>query len=466
MNNQNGPTEPDRTDNKNSKNIILENKYEFVRNAYRGTGGFRDGYYLVVFPGETMYPERRQLAAYKNYVRPIVDAMVNPIFKKPIERTCKEGVTKLYYDAFLTDCDMGGRGLDAFMKDVAISACRCGMTYLVVDNIPKEQQPKDAATAIAERALPYVYVKEPDKVHDIVYDRFSRITSITFCDAKQMVGSKEEDTYIRWDANESVHFYFKNEGDKKIEVVLTQNIHGLGILPVVSVWAVPYIPKCKEPDSPIYDLARLNCAMFNIDSERREIHRKQGFSLFCYQDDEPATSITVGAGNSFRYSTQANNAPSYASPDPAIAAGMLAESQDIRAELFKIAEQSGVKAVQISNSGIAKEWDFQAYGFVLANVSNFCKVAEDRLSLIFCKYIEGPQAQNIIVVTYPTKFEPKSGEQDLKQITMCNDIGIDSKTAKAELQKAAIRAALPHIEKDKFEIIEQEIDNSINASCD
>lgn len=52
---------------------VLVNKYELLDNAYRASGGFEDGSYLVPHPREqsAKYIRRRNLAYYINYVKPV-----------------------------------------------------------------------------------------------------------------------------------------------------------------------------------------------------------------------------------------------------------------------------------------------------------------------------------------------------------------------------------------------------------
>ena len=55
-----------------------------LRDAYHGTGGFETGSYLVQYPVEnaTKFLRRQQISYYLNYLRPIVDSHVTPIFRR------------------------------------------------------------------------------------------------------------------------------------------------------------------------------------------------------------------------------------------------------------------------------------------------------------------------------------------------------------------------------------------------
>ena len=49
---------------------ILVDKYELLDNAYRASGGFEDGSYLIPYPSERVekYLRRKHMAYYINYV--------------------------------------------------------------------------------------------------------------------------------------------------------------------------------------------------------------------------------------------------------------------------------------------------------------------------------------------------------------------------------------------------------------
>ena len=65
------------------------NNYQLLRDAYFGSGGFASGAYLTKHKRESEedYRFRRQNAYYLNYFAPIVNALVDPIFKHPCRFT-------------------------------------------------------------------------------------------------------------------------------------------------------------------------------------------------------------------------------------------------------------------------------------------------------------------------------------------------------------------------------------------
>ena len=90
------------------------NKYKLLDDAYRASGIFETGDALIPHPRETAekYVRRKNMSYFINYVKPIVDAHINLIFKnEPVRQN-----TSSTYDLFLNDVDGNGTSLTRFMK--------------------------------------------------------------------------------------------------------------------------------------------------------------------------------------------------------------------------------------------------------------------------------------------------------------------------------------------------------------
>lgn len=88
--------------------------YKLLKDAYYGTGGFASGSYLQKHKRETdeNYRIRCRIAYYLNYFAPIVNALVNPIFRK---ETFRDWSGKEEVELFLNDIDCAGSDIQAFM---------------------------------------------------------------------------------------------------------------------------------------------------------------------------------------------------------------------------------------------------------------------------------------------------------------------------------------------------------------
>lgn len=103
-------------------------KYELLDNSYRASGGFETGEYLIPHPSEkeSKYVRRKNMSYFINYVKPIVDAHVNPIFKSEPIRSGASTIFSLFED----DVDGNNTTLTRFMKKAAIRAKLHGVEFI------------------------------------------------------------------------------------------------------------------------------------------------------------------------------------------------------------------------------------------------------------------------------------------------------------------------------------------------
>ena len=99
--------------------------YKLLKDAYYGEGGFIDGQYLEQHGRETTanYEKRKAMAYYYNYFAAIVNALVDPIFRKTPGRSWPDtGTAGTLISAFVDNVDNQGTKLNAFMADAAMKA--------------------------------------------------------------------------------------------------------------------------------------------------------------------------------------------------------------------------------------------------------------------------------------------------------------------------------------------------------
>ena len=158
------------------------NVYRLMRDAYYGDGGFKGGY-LIQHKRELPenYQARQQVAYYMNYFAPIVNALVDPVFKRSPLRDWK-GSASTIIEAFVKDVDGTGNDMDAFIKQAALSAKLYGAVFIVVENFQSMDLPPTMGQALQERKFPYAYTLDPDRVESCTIDKNGRVLSIKFRD--------------------------------------------------------------------------------------------------------------------------------------------------------------------------------------------------------------------------------------------------------------------------------------------
>lgn len=452
-----GTTNPTIQNTTKYISVNQENIYRFMDNSYEGTGGFRNGLYLTPHSRELFYDTRRDLSFYENYIKPIIDAMVVPVFNKPMARKTNNG----YVREFLKDCDDLGTSFQSFMEDT-LTQCRLhGIIFVIVDNFPQEQQPKTMHDAIENRIFPYVYTKTAiDYVSAVLY-KTGAIQSIMFFNERIKISidgkERETDTYIRF--NETTTEILYKYKDKEWKVFETYT-HNLGFVPVIPVYSTKR--KNKNTlliDPPLYDLAKLNLAIFNKDSEIRELERAQGFSLLYLQSDATG-NITIGANNVLFLPKDTTITPGFASPDAAVQANLVSYLKDLKESLFRIAEQHGVTGVQ-AKSGIAIQWDFYAHESVLKKTSKIAESLEYSIIEIFEKYLK----QEINYgVNYPFSFQPNDKLEIVKIIDMYLMMDIPPKAKAMALEKITRLLFAEKTQEELDEIVQEIYDTAEDAA--
>ena len=429
------------------------NEYDFMDYSESGTGGYRDGTFLVNHKREMFYKSRKDQCFYQNYVRPILRAMVEPIFNKVAPRkvldskTEKVNTISLFND-FILDCNNANMSLQDYTKQVIKTARLHGITFTVVENFEDDllQSAQTIEQARAERLFPYVYQRTIQQVKNYEIDKFGNLLNITFVEDKiKTSDNKEVQSYRLWDKTKTV-LYIVEEDSKGVthKTILNEYYHNLNRLPVI-VSAVTSI-NGKEKiyiNPPLYDIAKLNHTMFNKDSEIREIERAQGFSIL-YLQGTPGT-LTTSQNNALFMPMDATMAPGFISPNPSIQDQLMKYQDNIREAIFRIAEQNGVTGVKAQASGVSKQWDFFAHESILGYTSSMATSLEKQISEIFKLYT---QDEFDYMVLYPTKFAPNNITEEIKNYEAYLSLGMPPKAE--ALAREKITRILFHDENQKI----------------
>ncbi len=387
-------------------NINSINVYQFMSEAYEGIGGFRSGSYLVPFGRETEFLNRMQLAFYKNYIKPVVRAMVEPIFAQVVAREYDKNVL---FEQFTKDVDVCGTFIQEFAHAATTIARKHGVVFIVMDNFNAEQQPVTLDEVQQNRTFPYVYTKTADQVEDYKTDQFGNIEWIIFLDSKELVDGKTVQYYRKWTTTECILLTKDNNNAFK-EVSKTE--HDLGIVPVITVFSEIQEDKSSLlPNPPLYDVAKLNWQIFNMSVEKRHQERCQAFSVF-YTQGLPQ-DLVIGNGNHIDLPLDATIAPGYATPPSDILDYLMKSEEQIRKELFLMVEQAGVIGIQSSESGIAKSYDFEAKENTLKRTSVIATTIEEKIAKLFKLYTNESFEYT---VAYPVDFAPMGLDREIDRI--------------------------------------------------
>lgn len=423
--------------------------YQFLADAYYGSGGFKDGNYLVKHPRETpeKYQKRKELAYYLNYVAPVVNSHVNPVFLKEPEREWQEN--KLF-STFTEDADTLGTSLTRFMKRAGLIAKLQAVAFIVIDNAA--EQPGNMADVLKQRALPYVYIVQRSQVKSYKTNKAGRLIELTYTVASETSESGQA-ALETWTWTTSSWTCLHADGKEKT------GDHQLGRLPIVPLYAKPYEPGKVLPQSEFYAIARANKRLYNLCSEIDELIRNQAFNILTYpmgesQTEDDVKEIVTGTENALPYDGQLSNSPGFIAPDSAPLEQLRQERKDLITEIYRMAELSHVTGVETKNSGVAKQWDFQNTNQVLADFALNCEDSEREIARVFELWTNTRVA---LYSNYSDEFGIVDVAAALDDAGNALDLNVGGQFD-VEVKKKAASVYLADLPEDRFDAVMKDID--------
>lgn len=437
------------------------NKYELLDDSYRGTGGYEDGSYLIPHPREKVdkYNRRRTLAYYTNYVKPVVDAQVNPIFKQEPNRQN----TSEEYTRFANDVDGNNTTLTRFMKKAAIRAKLHGVEFIVMDmeqlDTSKTITKKDVED---NRLYPYLYLISPSQIEDWATDKFGKLIYIKYSIDNTVINNKGEKEEYTETYSWTETICTKTNGTKT--ETFTNNI---GEIPVIPLYGTVNNSSDLIPQSDLYPIARTNLAIFNATSELRELERAQAFSVLTFpisEDDdyESATSaLQVGTSDLLMFRGDMNNKPEYITPAGTPAQTLLSEITFMVQQIYRMAcLKDNTSVSQYNVTGIAKEYDNQQLYQVILELAQGLQQAEYKVAHLFGLYMND-NLDNISIV-YNNQFGIIDATAALTNATQSLALNI-SPEFNLQVKKQVIRAVLNSVDSNLVEDIIADLEKQSDA---
>lgn len=353
--------------------------------------GFENGTYLIPHTSERneKYTRRKNMAYYVNYVKPVIDAHVNPIFNT---EPARQGMSSTF-QRFIEDVDGNNTSITRFMKKVAIMAKLHGVQFVVVDMAKiDDDQIVTEADIENNRIYPYLYSVSPAQVNNWATDKFGKLISISYVVNNSIIDEQgnAKDVEETWTWTETT---CKKSVDGSEEVFANE----IGIIPVVPIYGVINATDDLIPQSDLYGIARTSLAMFNACSELRELHRNQAFSILTYpigdeddyeNGDEP---IRIGTADLLMYRGSSSVPPEFITPPSDSSDVLMDEIQLMIREIYRQANMQFATQEQVSNvSGLAKAYDNQQLYQTISELADGLQRAERKIASIFSLYMDEP----------------------------------------------------------------------------
>jgi len=421
--------------------------YDFLDQAYNGTGGFKKGEYITPHWREKdfRYERRQKDAYYPNILKPIITGHVEPLFKT-------EPIRDLGEDEFLLkiqeDCDNKGNSINIFMKRQTREARLQGKVYILVENSSKPETNK--ARAIKNRSLPYLVAITKNRVDEdsVLYDDFGNISEITYSIVSQEKDDKGKlqnvTTYKTWSSDSWILKSAKGEE-------LGEGENKLGFVPIVQYYGVD--EDNVSPQSDFYHIAKANHRLYNVTSNIQEQEDNQMYPVLTLPKSG-GSQQNIGTASGLEFSPDAKKGPAYISP-PVDPIKVLAENAaNLIIKMYDMANLAIIKSVA-GTSGESKRWDYERTETALSGTALQAENTELNIWNVIQKYL----AKTIdISITYSRKFTFVDSDQEIQNALDILSMNLGP-AGNAEIKKVSVKNAIPYIPNEKAEIINESIDD-------
>lgn len=481
-------------------------KFNFLMDAYNGTGGYETGLYLDPHTRELRfdtngdvstvlpkYSARQARAYYPNIVKTIVDVPVQYVYQANIRR---EGAPE--YLEFVKDCN--GRGVTANTMFSILSryARLFGAMFFIIDK-PENPAPVQLRThADDAKYKPRLIPIFPSDVIDWHIEdgvmRWVKVLERFETAADPLAPKRVEYKVAIWTETTWERYTCQTQTDrvpspytgrptdlmfpvaKQAKGRRTEGeaydheygTHDLGIVPFVGLYA-GVEPEFGEiyATTDVYHSALINRRIYNLYSELDEILRDQTFSLLTYPAENPedVQVSAVGTGSGLLYKpTQAGLKPEYISPQGSCASTIVSAISDLKLEMYRGAHLHFAQGVQQVRSGVAKAWNFDETNRFLASLAKCGEHAEQIAGELVMRWMKPVGYQLLpddVVVQYPGTFNIADLSESIQETDLIIATGI-SKTFAELKAKELVAKVFPNLPKDQRDQIYKEIEESPN----
>ena len=421
---------------------VYKQKWELVKDAYFGNGGFETGEYLKKFTRESddKYNNRKEATTYENIIKSRINKYLGNIYEtRPVRASSNKAITTI-----IDDCDNKGNSLDTFMQNFIVDVKLRGVGLVLID-APSSVNATNQKEQLDNRELPYIENILPENIVDFKLDKNGKFEYIAFND------TIDNSTYGKDEIVQVIRYYDKTSF--KIingEEIIDSGEHNLGICPVVIFSENGKFPTSGE----FTDLGKIALDHYNKKSELDLILREQTFSVLTIQaSSTDIDGVDLSVNNALLYPKESSNKPEFIAPSESPSA-----TYEKRLEKLENSVKEATYDIDTSNgndSGIALQLKYKGLNSSLSSFAQRLEDFELRVFDIIYRYL----GDNFdIAINYNKDFNLSDIQAELSILGEVNDI-TDIPTYKIEkLTKICINDLNPSSEiADK---IRSEIEDS------
>jgi len=294
---------------------------------------------------------------------------------------------------------------------------------------------------LQNRELPYLVDINPSNITEYTVDNFGKFESVSFTDYMLIDGEREQITRTYDKTSWSV---------KKEDTLINSGDHNLGVCPVLFLSERGKFNSIGEFSS----VAKLQKRHYNLQSELDEILRYQTFPVLTMQGDLEDNDIKVSNDSIILYDREVSS-PDFIAPPSAPAELYQSRIKEIEGQISSVCYDTTTN--QSKESGIALDIKFQGLNSALSTYSTQLEDFENRVFNVICRYLK---LNNDISISYPKTFSIIDVLQEVAIFAQMKDLVNSPKYFELKSLNL-ISNDLPNISFEDFEVIKQEIEDSM-----
>lgn len=426
-------------------------QFELIRDAYFSSGGFYTGKYLVRGPREELakYNYRVENKKYTNFTAPVVDGLVNPIlYRDPVRDSDSDLV-----DAFIQTPTLSGHtNLTTFMHEQTTNALLFGGVFIVEDNFSEVDQPASINEAMDNRVFPYLYSVEPLNIQYYAFDRFGRLTYLSYCIGTD--GDCEDIIQVHRLSLES-DVTSGLIGSAGVPISYITDISNKAPTEVTETNSLPYFYRLARqydnqifPVSVVSALADASKNMFQINSLILYQHTQLTFPILTY-NGQPSTEMSLSEDSVLFYS-QNHAKPEYISPQSDTLEMLYKDRENTKNDIHEMTHQA-MNQISSSASGEARK---QADKMRQETLSFIEKRMIDLEKWIFNQFNEFTGVGGDIEITYQSNLDSDGVENDIQQIGDILERFSVSEDTSVKLKLKVLRKVFSSMSESQFNEIQ------------
>ena len=361
----------------------LRGRWKYLLNSFIGGQIYSSAGYLTryAYESETEYHERLAHTPLDNHCKGVINVYNSFLFRESAERDFGSIATDPALMPFLEDCDLEGRTLDAFLKDVSTYSSIFGHTWMLL--VKPQTNARTRADELAQEIRPYLNLLTPLAVLDWRYERAPSgvyyLAYLKYIEDTEFRGR----TVIKEWTEQDITTTVLND-DKKAVEEKTIEVNGLGQIPAVCVYNQRSTMR-GIGFSDIEDISDAQRFLYNLYSEIDQSTRISGHPSLCKTADVEAVA---GAGAIIQMPENL---------DPGLKPYMLSVATDTASmwdsvtntieSIDRMGNTGSVRAKTTRTmSGVAMEVEFNMLAARLSEKADNLEVAEESMWRLWARY--------------------------------------------------------------------------------